>query len=340
MDPGQRGLPAQSLARLQGLAQRARGSEAASFLNRFSEASLVSQSAALAFYALLSLAPLLLILLWVTATAMPSAREALVHQIGQLLGKETGTVASVIVSNAAARPNTGSIAGWWSVGLLLLGATAVFAQLQNVLNSIFRTSAESLPGIRAWLRKRVFSFGIVLALGFLLLVSMTVSTLLQLALARFEWALPLAAAFVGWITYALAFALMFHYLPDRRVGWRCAMVGGAFTASLFVLGRVADRLVPGALRSRCRVWRDGRSGPDADLDILRWADSVHRCTGDCDNRRGLVEAPWRSAHERERDRAGDAASGHRSGGARADDVMSYFVRRIGRRSARDGGSGP
>ena len=238
MDPGQRGLPAQSLARLQELSQRVRGSEAASFLSRFSEASLVSQSAALAFYALLSLAPLLLILLWVTATAMPSAREALVHQIGQLLGKETGTVASVIVSNAAARPDTGSIAGWWSVGLLLLGATAVFAQLQNVLNSIFRTSAESLPGIRAWLRKRVFSFGIVLALGFLLLVSMTVSTLLQLVLARFEWALPLAAACVGWITYALAFALMFHYLPDRRVGWRCAMVGGAFTASLFVLGRV------------------------------------------------------------------------------------------------------
>jgi membrane protein len=223
----------------------------AALAKRFNEANLVAQSAALAFYALLSLAPLLLILLWITAAALPSAREAFLDQVGSLLGHDFGTVADAVLTSAVSKPDTGSIAGLWSVGLLLFGATAVFGQLQSVLNHIFRTSAKRLPGIMAWLRKRIFSFGMVLALGFLLLVSMTVNTLLQLAFARFAWLLPVVAAVVTWLIYALAFALMFHYLPDRRVGWRCALVGGVFTASLFVLGRATigwylERSNPGA----------------------------------------------------------------------------------------------
>ena len=223
----------------------------AGLVKRFNETNLVAQSAALAFYALLSLAPLLLILLWVTAAALPSARAALLDQVGSLLGHDFGTVADAVLTSAASKPDTGSIAGLWSVALLLFGATAVFGQLQSVLNQIFRTTSNRLPGVVAWLRKRIFSFGIVLALGFLLLVSMTVNTLLQLAFAHFAWLLPMLAAVFTWLIYALAFALMFHYLPDRRVGWRCALVGGVFTASLFVLGRAAigwylERSNPGA----------------------------------------------------------------------------------------------
>ena len=219
------------------LIRRARGSLPVALLHRFLDANLLSQSAALAFYALLSLAPLLLILLWLTASILPSAREALMSQIGSLLGSDTATVARIIVANAESRPDTGSIAGVWSLVLLVFGATVVFGQLQDVLNRIFRTDSKRLPGVREWLRKRVFSFGLVLAMGFLLVISMTVNTALELALAPFEWILPTVAAVLSWILYALAFALMFHYLPDRRVGWFCALFGGAITASLFVLGR-------------------------------------------------------------------------------------------------------
>jgi len=223
----------------------------AALVQRFNEAELVAQSAALAFFALLSLAPLLLILLWITAAAVPSAREAFLDQVGLLLGHDFGTVADAILTSAVSKPDTGSIAGLWSVALLLFAATAVFGQLQSVLNHIFRTSAKRLPGIVAWLRKRIFSFGMVLAVGFLLVVSMTVNTLLQLAFARIAWLLPMVAAIVTWLIYALAFALMFHYLPDRRVGWRWALVGGVLTASLFVLGRAVigwylERWNPGA----------------------------------------------------------------------------------------------
>lgn len=155
----------------------------------------------------LSLAPLLLILVWLTSAIAPGAQDALMHQIGLLVGSEAEHVARTIVSNAKNAQDTGSIAGWWSLGLLFVGATAVFAQLQDVLNRIFRTDATALPGIMAWLRKRVFSLGIVFALGFMLLVSMTLSTILQLVFARVAWMLPLMATAATWVVYSLAFAL-------------------------------------------------------------------------------------------------------------------------------------
>jgi len=224
---------------VEALIRRAKGSLPAALLNRFIDADLLSQSAALALYAILSLAPLLLILVWLTDAVLPGAQEAVMRQIALLAGSEAEAVARTIVGNARQRPDTGSIAGWWSLGLLLVGATAVFAQLQDVLNKIFRTDATALPGPMAWLRKRVFSLGLVFALGFLLVVSMTVSTVLELLFARVDWALPLLARLAAWLVYALAFALMYHYLPDRRVGWQRALGGGAATAVLFLLGRAA-----------------------------------------------------------------------------------------------------
>lgn len=224
---------------IEALVRVARGSLPVALARRFIDADLLSQSAALALYALLSLAPLLLILVWLTSGILPDAQEALMAQIGALVGAEAEQVARTIVSNAEQRPDTGSIAGWWSLALLFVGATAVFAQLQDVLNRIFRTDATRLPGLMAWLRKRVFSLGLVLAMGFLLLVSMTLSTVLELAFGRVEWMLPLMATVATWLVYALAFALMYHYLPDRPVGWRRALGGGAATALLFMLGRAA-----------------------------------------------------------------------------------------------------
>ncbi|MDG6347543.1 YihY/virulence factor BrkB family protein [Luteimonas sp. 8-5] len=231
--------PTASRARIETIVRRARGSLPAALLRRFIDAELLSQSAALALYAILSLAPLLLILVWLTSAVLPGAREALMQQIAQLGGAEAEQVARTIIDNARAHPDTGSIAGWWSIGLLLVGATTVFAQLQNVLNKIFRTDATALPGMLAWLRKRVFSLGLVLAVGFLLVVSMTVSTVLELMFARVEWMLPLAVTAATWLVYALAFAFMYHYLPDRSVGWKLALGGGAATALLFLLGRAA-----------------------------------------------------------------------------------------------------
>src|SRR5690606_11768719 len=152
--------------------QRLQESLPVALVKRFVEADLMTQAASLSFYTLLSLAPLLVLLLWLTASLYPPAQQSLVDQIGALAGEQAAVVAETIIRNADSQPDVGSLAGLASTGLLFVGATVVFAQLQGALNLIFRTGGEKLGGLGAWLRKRVFSLGVVLALGFLLIVSM------------------------------------------------------------------------------------------------------------------------------------------------------------------------
>jgi membrane protein len=226
-------------ATLRRLVERAKDSLPVAIGRRFAETDLLTHAASLAFYALISLAPLLVLLLWLTASLYPAARESLIAEIGALAGGGAAAVAGTVIENASRRPDVGSLAGVWSTLLLLVGATAVFARLQGTLNLVFRSDSRRLAGVAAWLRKRVLSFGVVLSLGFLLLVSISLTTAVQLLFAGMPSLLPLAGNAASLLLYALAFALLYHFLPDRRVRWRQAMVGGAITASLFVLGRWA-----------------------------------------------------------------------------------------------------
>ncbi|WP_425476487.1 YihY/virulence factor BrkB family protein [Arenimonas donghaensis] len=207
---------------------------------RFVELDLLTHAASLSFYTMFSLAPLLVLVLWLTASLYPPAQDALMQQIASIAGEDAREVARTVLRNARDRPDIGSIAGWWSTLLLFIGATAVFARLQASLNHIFRTDAGHLPGgVLVWLRKRVFSFGVVFALGFLLLVSMLLTTALQVVLAHAPSLLPVLGNAATLLMYVVVFALLYHYLPDRRVRWKRAFIGGAITAGLFVLGRWA-----------------------------------------------------------------------------------------------------
>lgn len=223
----------------------------AALVRRFIEIDLMTQAASLAFYALLSLAPLLVLLLWLTASLYPPAQQALIEQVGTLAGQGAQTVANTVIGNATDQPSVGSLAGMWSTMLLFVGATAVFARLQSVLNLIFRTDAQQLDGPMAWVRKRLFSFGVVFALGFLLVVSMTLTTALQVIFANIPSLLPTLGSLAALIVYVIAFAFLYHYLPDRRVAWPQALLGGTLTALLFVLGRYLiglyiSRVAPGS----------------------------------------------------------------------------------------------
>jgi len=226
--------------RLERLTQRLQDSLPAALLRRFIDADLLAHSAALSFYALVSLAPLLLLVLWLTASLYPSAQDALLVQIGALAGTHARDVAGTVIESASARPDLGSLAGLWSTLILFVGATVVFAQLQATLNRVFATGADDLPGgALAWLRKRVFSFGVVFALGFLLLVSMMLTTAVQVLFANLPSLVPAGGNVITLLLYLVAFALLYRFLPDRRVRWRQALLGGALTASMFVAGRWA-----------------------------------------------------------------------------------------------------
>lgn len=217
--------------------ERLQNSLPAALLRRFVEADVMTQSASLAFYTLLSLAPLLMLLLWLTASLYPPAQQALVEQIAGLAGSSVAEVARTVIANASARPDLGSLAGAWSLLLLLVGATVVFAQLQAALNRIFRSDEQRFDGALGWLKKRIFSAGVVLALGFLLIVSMVATTALQVVFAHLPSLLPAVGYLSTLLLYALGFAFLYHYLPDRPVAWRQALGGGAITALLFTLGR-------------------------------------------------------------------------------------------------------
>ena len=215
----------------------ARGELPKAMLRRFVDTDLLSQAAALAFWAVLSLPPLLLLLLWMVDALAPQAQAALLGQIAALAGEDARTIAQSIVDAAHGSDKVTAIGGWGSIAWLFVGATAVFAQLQDALNRVFRTDATHLPDLPTWLRKRIFTFGLVFAVGFLLLVSLTLSTALGMVFGRVDWMLPVVKMLADWVVYGLAFALTYHFMPDRRVHWRRSLAGGALTSALFLLGR-------------------------------------------------------------------------------------------------------
>lgn len=219
--------------------QRLHSSLPAAVVQRFLQAGIPDLAAALSFYTLLSLAPLLVLLLWLTASLYPPAQASLVAQIGDLAGPAAAEVARTVLANAHAQPEIGSLAGVISTGGLLFGATLVFAQLQGALNRIFHSEHARFNGLVGWLKQRLFSAGVVLGLGFLLVVAMVATTAVQLAFAQLPSLLPAIASLTTLAVYAAAFACLYHWVPDRQVPWRQAWLGGAITAVLFTIGRHA-----------------------------------------------------------------------------------------------------
>jgi membrane protein len=209
----------------------------------FGEDGAVTQAASLAYYSALSMAPLVLLALWVAALVGPWAQQSLTDEITSLIGSEGGAAVALVVDNAREQPSVGNLSGIVSLLTLAFGATAVLAQLQSAMNHIWDVRSKPKKGVGGWLRKRLLSVGMLLALLFLLLVSTALSALLSAA-SRIADTLPGSA--VVWnavhvslsiLVFAGAFALMFRYLPDVRIGWRDVWFGALCTAVLFAIGK-------------------------------------------------------------------------------------------------------
>src|SRR5688572_15894003 len=211
-----------------------------------------SISAALAFYCAFSLAPLLIITVsiagWIIGDEL--AYSYLGNQITLLFGKQS---AELILS---AMKSSQSEEGVWativSVLMLLIGASTVFAALESALQQIWGGRASLPRGWRAFLRGRLVSFGFILAIGFLLLVSLTLTTALAAlrgyVTRHFEIAVGAFASLDFLLSIALGtglVALMYRYLPANRLPWRQVLIGALVTALLFHLGRWAIGLYLG-----------------------------------------------------------------------------------------------
>jgi membrane protein len=202
--------------------------------------------ASLAFFCAFSLAPLLVIVL--TTSGWIVGATTAYSQIGAQLSALFGPSVAKILLEAIrhSQQTQGLVATVVSVVTLLIGATTVLSALQTLLQQIWKSEALSSVGIRGWIRTRFLSLGFILALGFLLLVSLTISTGLSMLRKHIGEQHSAAVGVLGVFDVllsifmvALLFAFIFRYLPAKRLPWKAVAIGGLVTAALFDVGRWA-----------------------------------------------------------------------------------------------------
>ena len=206
-----------------------------------------SMGAALSYYTLFSIAPLLLIAISLAGMAfgIEAARGEVVGQLQGLMG-ESAALAVQGLLESASQPAKGLVATLIGAVLLLIGATTVFGELQDALDRIWRApERDKTGGLWGLLRARLLSFGMIMGIGFLLMVSLLLSAALA---ALGKWMGPM---FVGWeiaanivnfvISFAMVsvmFALIYKIMPRVRIAWRDVWVGAVVTALLFTIGKL------------------------------------------------------------------------------------------------------
>lgn len=212
--------------------------------------------AALAYYTVFSLAPLILVLLAVLGLIFRNdpagAWEKVTQQLSYFLDRSALDVIQGIAQKAS-QPGKSVVATTIGVALALFGASGVFGQLQDALNTIWGVKAKPGAGIWGFLRARFLSFGMVAGVCFLLLVSMTVESLLKGFSHYVQAHLPggFVVAISVYLIFDFAvvtvlFGMIFRYLPDAKIHWRDVWVGAAITALLFALGKWALGLYLGS----------------------------------------------------------------------------------------------
>lgn len=198
-------------------------------------------AASIAYYTALSLAPLLILGLWLGASVSPLAQAELVNQVNSLVGPAAGDAIELVIDNAARKPSLGSVAGLVSVLLMLFSASAVFSQLQKALNVIWGVQKleDGKPGLflRLWLRRRLLAIGIIAAFVFVFTVALLMNTTLALLLPQSESVWKVVNEGLGLLVFTLLFAALFRYLPDHRIAWRDIGLGALVTALLFGVGK-------------------------------------------------------------------------------------------------------
>ncbi len=196
-------------------------------------------AASIAFYTALSFAPILVLAVVAITKLSPGEEMRLVEQIGSVFGSQVQAAAELVIDNADASSLKLNMAGFIAGGALLLSATTAFAQLQEALNRVWGDELTDTNAVMTWLRRRVFSLGILAVIGFLLVTALVVSTLLAAILTREGTLWVVINEAVTLIVLGAAFACLYRYVPDRVPPWRGAIVGGLITAALFEAGKWA-----------------------------------------------------------------------------------------------------
>jgi membrane protein len=210
--------------------------------------------AALSYYTVFSLAPVLIVSVAIAGLVFgtEAASGRIVNQLGGLMGPEGASVIETLIQRAALHSDSGWRATAIGVVTILIGASGAFGELKHALNRIWEVEAPDGGGLLRLLKTRLASFSMVLAIGFLLLVSLVISAglsaldeLIGSAGDRLQPLFSLLNLAISYGVVTSLFALIFRVLPDRRVEWRDIWPGAAAAALLFVLGKSAIGLYLG-----------------------------------------------------------------------------------------------
>ena len=223
--------------------------------SKWSEDRCPTLGAALAYYTVFSLAPLMLVLLAVFGLiygGSEAARDKITHQMAYFVDHSTVEVTKNIATNAS-KPSKGILSTVVGVVIALFGASGIFGQLQDALNTVWGVKPKPGLGIKGFLRARFLSFAMVGGVCFLLLVSLTLSSLVHLFSNPLKQVIPGGDVLpllinlgldLGVVT--LLFALIFKYLPDAKIAWRDVWIGAGLTTLLFLVGKWALSLYLGS----------------------------------------------------------------------------------------------
>jgi membrane protein len=216
-------------------------------INEFGQDKVPRLGAALAYYTIFSLAPLLLIVIAIAGLAFghDAAQNKIFDQLKGALGPTTASGVQEMVKNAA-KPKSGTVATIIGIITLILGASGVFGQLKDALNTIWDAEPKKGGGVLGLIKDRFLSFAMVFGVGFLLLVSLVIDTAIAAMGTYAKDNLPGGEALWHIVELSFSFcvitvlmAMIFRLLPDLKIEWRDVWLGAALTSLLFVLGKFA-----------------------------------------------------------------------------------------------------
>jgi membrane protein len=202
-------------------------------------------AASLAYYTLISLAPLLVIVVAIAGIVLgeTAAQGQLVAQVRDYVGPAGGTVIQSLVKQAQ-QPGVTTLAGALSLGVLLFGATGALMELKDALNTVWDVPPRQSGGLLGLVKDRLFPLLLLLGIGLFLLVAVLATAVMAMVthfvsglLPVPAWVLHAANFAVSFALVTLVFAILYDVLPERRIPWSDVWVGAAFTSLLFTAGK-------------------------------------------------------------------------------------------------------
>jgi membrane protein len=212
---------------------------------QWSDDNALRMGAALAYYTLFSVAPLLVIAIVIAGVVFgaQAVQGEVTGQIQGLIGEDSAKAIQTMIQSAH-KPTHSAIAAVMGALLLLVGASGVFTEMQNALNSIWHVNLDKNKGMWNFLKSHFLSMGMVLGIGFWLLVSLLLSTVLALVAKYLQGVLPISPILLhamdllcSLLFITVLFAMIFKWLPEAKIAWNDVWVGAGITSLLFTVGK-------------------------------------------------------------------------------------------------------